>query len=368
MASLASASNGTRIMIKYLYLLLLMAFSGYSYAICYEQGVRYAPPISIDLSDKLTPATPEWVTTIATQYSGNFNCSTTQSEFGYTKILNTDEKYATILSFNNGKYNVRAQIINDIPNRTLKKTGRHSASELNTPVTIKFSLVPKTGTMVSGDTVNLHDILFVTDLSGMSLFDILLWPVKQIIKILQWLFNGFHWPYDDRDMFGQPMILKYAPKLTTCVFKNSGLVVTLPTLSSHQVLNDSHAGYTPFALNMRCENLGGGNNIAERSIDIFLSSNNLLSSDNSVLIDKTANAAQGVGIRLVKTNTPNTPIVIAQNPNNRGKATSLFYVNAGGQLEPNFSIPMAAYYYAWDPRRVTQGTIKTSATLNIVYP
>ncbi|MEX6003816.1 hypothetical protein AB6H14_18215 [Providencia vermicola] len=48
-----------------------------------------------------------------------------------------------------------------------------------------------------------------------------------------------------------------------------------------------------------------------------------------MLIDKTANAAQGIGLRLVKTSNPNNPIVISQNPNARGHATSLFYVNAG---------------------------------------
>ncbi|MGU0057172.1 hypothetical protein ACVXG7_24605 [Enterobacter hormaechei] len=31
-------------------------------------------------------------------------------------------------------------------------------------------------------------------------------------------------------MFGQPMIIKYAPKLTTCSFDNAGLTVALPTL------------------------------------------------------------------------------------------------------------------------------------------
>lgn len=171
-------------MMKHFLFLVLIAFSGYSQAICHEGGggIRYASPISIDLSDKLTPATPEWTTTISTQYVGSFNCSTRNSEFGYTKILNTDNQYATILSFMNGKYHVRAQIINDIPNRKLKNSGRHNASELNTPVTIKFTLEPKQGTLIAGHTAHLHDILFVTDLSGMSFFDIVLWPVKQIIK------------------------------------------------------------------------------------------------------------------------------------------------------------------------------------------
>ncbi|MDD9341805.1 MAG: fimbrial protein [Providencia heimbachae] len=354
-------------MIKSIIALFLLSFSSLSQAICYGDGIRYASPINIDLSDKLSPATPEWTTTVSTQYAGNFSCSTYQSEFGYTKILSTEDRYATVLGFNGGKYNVRAEIINDIPNLKLKKSGWHSASELNSSMTLKFSLVSQKGKEVAGNSVNLYDILFVTDLSGMSLFDILLWPLKQVVKILQWLFNGFHWPYDSRDMYGQPLILKYAPKLTTCHFQNSGLVVSLPTLGRNQVLNDSRAGYTPFILNMRCENLGN-NNTSERDIDIFLSSNNLLSTDRTVLIDNSANAAKGVGLRLVKTSDSQQPLVLSTTQNSRGNATSLFYVKAGGQLDPNFMIPMAVYYYPWDPKQITQGTIKTTAILNVVYP
>ena len=105
----------------------------------------------------------------------------------------------------------------------------------------------------------MSDVLFVSDMSG-YLSGNHRPPIKQLIKIVQWLFNGFKWPYDNRgDMFGQPMIIKYAPKLTTCSFDNAGLTVALPTLGipSQCILT---AGADAFSLNMSCQNVGVNGN------------------------------------------------------------------------------------------------------------
>ena len=85
----------------------------------------------------------------------------------------------------------------------------------------------------------------------MSLLEIILWPAKQLVKILTWLLNGFNWPYDQRDMYGQPMTIKYAPKMTTCTFDNAGLAVKLPTLGISQITQGAKwpdALYTEFQL------------------------------------------------------------------------------------------------------------------------
>lgn len=116
----------------------------------FRGSISYGPPISVDLSDKLTPATPTWTGSFSTQYSGSFNCSTGNSEFSYTPILSTDSKYATILGFSNDKYRVRAEITSTHPNKTLSASGNHTASELNTPFTVRFTLVDQSGTTLSG--------------------------------------------------------------------------------------------------------------------------------------------------------------------------------------------------------------------------
>ncbi|MCP1106590.1 fimbrial protein [Serratia nevei] len=353
-------------MFRIIALTLSIVFSGYSYASCYGNGIQYAPPIYVDLSDKLSDKTPVWEGSFYTQYGGSFSCTTSNSEFGYTRILSTDSSKATILGFGNGKYWVRAEITNDVANKKLSGWGTHSASELNMPMNIRFSLVNKTGTSIPGDTVSLKDVMFVTDLSGMSLVEILLWPAKQLIKILTWLFNGFNWPYDQRDMYGQPMTIKYAPKMTTCSFDNAGLAVKLPTLGISQISQGGQNGLTPFTLNFSCQNRQSGGT-ADRDIKMFLSSNNLLPSDNTVLIDKSAAAAKGIGIRLVRMTAPNSPVSLALSNVEQGTATSLFHVGAGNALEEKFSLGMAAYYYPYSIASMSSGGINTSATLNIIY-
>lgn len=354
-------------MIRLLIFLFLACASGTSYATCSGNSISYGPPISIDLSDKLTPATPTWTGSFTTQYSGSFNCSTSNSEFSYTPILSTDSKYATILGFSNNKYMVRAEITSTPPNKTLAASGKHTASELNTPFTVRFTLVNQSGTTLTGDTATMSDVLFVSDMSGMSLWEIITWPVNQLVKIVQWLFNGFKWPYDNRDMFGQPMSIKYAPKLTTCSFDNAGLTVTLPTLGIPQLSASSQPGLTPFTLNMSCQDLSASGT-SDRAIEMFLSSNQLLSTDSSVLVDTSSSAAQGVGLRLIQRNNPQLPVVFSTSTTSRGNATLLFSVAAGGALNKTFSLPMAASYYVWAPAKVSQGKLNTSATLNIIYP
>ncbi|MCJ8617832.1 fimbrial protein [Escherichia coli] len=350
-------------MLRSFMFLLLTSVSGMSYATCSGSSIVYGTPITIDLSDKLSPATPTWTGSFTTQYSGSFNCTTGNSEFYYTPVLSTNSKYATILGFSNNKYMVRAEITNPPANKTLSARGSHTASELNTPFTVRFTLVNQSGTTLTGDTANMSDVLFVSDMSGLSSWEIL----KQVIKIAQWLFSGFKWPYDNRDMFGQPMIIKYAPKLTTCSFDNAGLTVALPTLGIPQLSASSQPGLTPFSLNMSCQNVGVNGN-SDRAIEMFLSSTQLLSTDSSVLIDSSSSAAQGVGLRLIKRDAPQTPVTFSTSITSRGNATMIFSVAAGAALDEHFTLPMAAYYYVWAPAQVSQGKINTSATLNIIYP
>ena len=355
-------------MIRWILLSILACFSGASFATCTTGSMQYGAPLYVDLSDKLSAAKPSWTVTYTTQYAGSFNCSTTSSKFGYTKILSTDNTYATILGFNNNKYRVRAEITDAPSEKTLNGFGGHSAAELNTSFTLRFTLVNDKGQDISGDTVQLSDILFVSDLSGMSFWEIITWPINQIVKIVQWLFNGFKWPYDSKDMFGQPLTIRYVPRMSTCSFNNPGLTVKLPITGIQRVTSGKNQpGLTPFTLNFSCEGLAS-NGTSDRAIEMFLSSNNLLSSDASVLVDNTASAAQGIGLRIIKRDTPQSPVIMSSSTTVRGSATALFSVAAGGGLASNFSIPMAAYYYAWNPMNATQGTLNTSAMLNIIYP
>ncbi|HBB6712905.1 TPA: fimbrial protein, partial [Serratia marcescens] len=271
-------------MIRLIFLLLLSGlFSGYSYASCYGKGVEFASPIFVDLSDKLSANTPVWEAQYNTQYTGTFNCSKSKSNFSYTIKLPTKDSQAAIFGFNDGQQWVRAEITHKISDRTLRGRGEHSASELNSPMTIRYSLVqkPKDGRVVPGDTLMLDDALMVSDVTGIGILELPFWLLEQVGKLLTWLLTG-NWPYEDRDMYGQPMNIKYAPKTTTCRFDNAGLTVRLPKMGVAQVLSNNQPGYTPFSLNISCQNMQQ-EGIADRAVEMFLSSNNLLASDASVL-------------------------------------------------------------------------------------
>ncbi|HFZ1933805.1 fimbrial protein [Serratia marcescens] len=356
-------------MIRLIFLLLLSGlFSGYSYASCYGKGAEFASPIFVDLSDKLSANMPVWEAQYNTQYTGTFNCSKSKSNFSYTIKLSPKDSQAAIFGFNNGQQWIRAEITNKISDRTLRGRGEHSASELNSPMTIRYSLVqkPKDGRVVPGDTLMLDDVLLVSDVTGIGILELPFWLLEQVGKLLTWLLTG-NWPYDDRDMYGQPMNIKYAPKTTTCRFDNAGLTVRLPKMGVAQVLNNNQPGYTPFSLNISCQNMQQ-EGIADRAVEMFLSSNNLLASDASVLNNANAGGAQGVGLRLVKRDMPSSPVVLSPSNVDRGSATSLFHVAAGGSLNSHFIIGMGAYYYPYQRDGVTQGELNTSATLNIIYP
>lgn len=350
-------------------LLLAGLFGHYGYAAsCYEKSsMEYGTPISIDLSDKLSAKNPVWQGEYATQFVGSFQCSgkpRSKYEFAYTSLLPTGSKNPVIIGFNNGKQWVRAEIVNEIDSVKLRGAGTYPASELNQPMTLRFSLVGQKGTAVPGDTKQFDTALLVSDVTGIGLIS---WFFKMTSKVIAWILSGFqNWPVDERDMYAQPLILRYAPKMTTCSFDNAGLHVTLPKTGIAQLGKNTQAGYTPFTLNMSCENMQQAG-IADRGVDMFLSSNNLLPADGTVLTDKNPGAAQGVGIRLVQADNPGAPVMLSTSPNDRGNATSLFNVTVGQALASHFSIRMGAYYYPYYLSGATQGEINTSATLNIIY-
>lgn len=154
--------------------------------------------------------------------------------------------------------------------------------------------------------------------------------------------------------------------MTTCTFNNAGLMVNLPKIGVAQLTKIPQPGYTPFTLNFSCNNLLA-NGSTDRAIDMFLSSNNLLPSDNSVLMDSTPGSAKGVGIKVAKRDTPNAPVVFSTSTLNRGSATSIFSAAAGAVVNSNFSVGMGAYYFPYNPAQLTSGEVRATATLNIVY-
>ncbi|MDI6973244.1 hypothetical protein QMZ62_04455 [Serratia sp. PF2-63] len=76
--------------------------------------------------------------------------------------------------------------------------------------------------------------------------------------------------------------------------RNAGLTVRLPKMRMAQGLNNHQPGYTPFSLNINCQNMRQ-EGIADRAVEMFLSSNNLLASEASALTNANEGGAQEGG-------------------------------------------------------------------------
>ncbi|AKG68308.1 P pilus assembly protein, pilin FimA [Serratia fonticola] len=352
--------------IIYFSLFISTLYAGDIHAKCYGNSLVTAPPITIDLSDKINENNPEWSGQVHTQFSGLFNCNSRNSRLGYFSPIDDTSKNTLTVGFSDGKHWVRIQT--SAPERkeiTLPEKGEHSATELNIGYTIKAALVKKSGSTTAAEHYYIDNSMMVSDWTGMTLWEIITWPIVQAGKFLSWLL-GNGWPTDQRDMYMQPVNIIYKPKATTCSFENAGLMVKLPRLGLAQLADQHRPGYTPFSLNMRCDNRLE-NGTTDRGIDMFLSSNNLLASDSSVMIDTGVDSAKGIGIRLVQASQPALPVTMSSSNTHKGNATSLFTITAGHPLEPQFTLQMGAYYYPYNLTAAGKGKISTTATLNIIY-
>jgi len=315
------------------------------------------PNISVDLSDKLNERNKTWTqqTFLSFPASPTFTCNSYNNYFTY------NFKKTGSIGFENGKHWIKIDIhVKDYSGYI--QAGEHAPSILNTPATITYTLVTTgdNSDRVTGNTANYEEAVIVSDGTSLGLF-------ATIRKYAAWALRLFrNWAYDQSDMFRQAITITYAPKMTTCSFNNAGLMVNLPKTGIAQLTQSPQPGYTPFTLNFSCENLQS-NGSTDRAIDMFLSSNNLLPSDNSVLMDSTPGSAKGVGIKVAKRDNPNAPIVFSTSTLNRGSATSIFSAAAGAVVNSNFSVGMGAYYFPYNPAELTSGEIRATATLNIVY-
>lgn len=344
------------------FLLLLISglFNSTVYARCFDTpGTipgQFASDIVVNLSDKLSGNRTTWTEQrfISIPASILLKCSA-PSQLEYRPLLREEDNFT--IGFENGKYRIGVKIAS-IPKGELIAAGDHSAAILNVPITMEFTLRgPGTANqIIMGNDIRIEKSVVVTDATGVGFF---YW----LERFVAFVFNNFTWPSDNRDLFFQPLRVIYEPKMTTCTLNNAGLIVNLPRAGIAQLTKTAQPGKTPFTLNFSCNNLLPNGN-TDRSIDMFLSSNNLLPTDNTVMVDNTPGAAQGVGIRVIK---DDVPVRLSTSPVNRGTGTSIFNAAAGTRIGSNLSIHMAAYYFPHNPAQLTSGELRTTATLNIIY-
>lgn len=341
-------------------LLLSLIFNYAANATCYDDITSRGPDIVLDLSERLKKdISPTWTTTVYTNFTNRpFSCSGGE-QLKYQSALK--KSGGVLIGFHNGAYWIRVEIIS-IPESIPMKSGSHRGAEVNTAITMRFTLENGSGpdeTKFYSSVALLKNFVNVVDDSGMSWLE---W-LGSIFSSAYYLVAGA--PDWKRNMFTQNLALIYTPTYTTCKLDNPGLTVSLPEVGISSVTAGSRPGYTPFNLNFSCDNLRG-NGLSDRMVDIFLSSTDLGTRD-TYLVDQRPLAAQGVGIMLVAANNPSTPVIFSRSPMVRGRATSIHRLQPGSYSPDLFSVSLGAFYFPFAPDKVTVGPLKASATVNITY-
>lgn len=353
----------------FIFLMLLGTISQQAIANCKPDNTITAPNVNFDLSADLNSISTTTTKSSRTTFPGTYKCTARglfPNTVGIASPFN-DGRTGTI-GFNGGKQFVSITLtalekdnVTDIP------AGTHPASDLDTDFTLKFTLLsskPSSNyTEVSGSTIIVSPVILASDASTLGLVK---WLLNIVTKLIHFLLT-WQWPVDQNDIFLQPMQITYNPVMTTCNFSNAGLIVSLPLISVKDVKTVDKAGYTPFTLNFTCQDFLSGSK-ASRNIKMFLSSQNLLATDKTILTNTTAQGAGGVGFRVVKSDNTTSPLILSDNINTQDNATSIFSVNQGDAISSAFSINMGAYYYPYNINNsVTQGKITSAATLVMSY-
>ena len=334
---------------------------------CYDgkTQVIHVGGVTIDLTGKFNANGNNYSATSITKFSGEISCEGKTNDFSYYSPLSVQDAY---VGFNNGKQWVKLRLDDNSLRAPVKldtNSGKADASLLNTNFTINAQLLAREPTSeskikVEGDSVLLSNVVVLANREKTGLFQL-------VIAFLKWVASLFReWPAQAGDLYSQDVILRLSPYVSTCEFKTPGMLVSLPSLSKQEVLNNNIPGYTAFNVQLKCDSLNAGK--LGRDVIAFLSSNNLLDSSNTVLIDRSANSAKGVGLQLVKQDNISKPISISASSVDYTQATYLFSGKADESIDSVVNIPLGVYYYPYQRDALRAGEIKSSATLNIVYP
>lgn len=344
---------------KYIFSFLFLSF--YGHATCYDisPSRTSAPVVNITIPEFNGQESVS--TTFTTQFNGTYNCRkagwlTSGSEFSYINLFGSNRP--VVIGFYDGKYLIKVDVDHDSRSRYKQSDGKHNAAELNRQFPITFTRLKSSAikSVIPGGSIHFEDSIIVSDVSGIGP---VVWIASTIKKILQWIFNGFKWPYDERDMFSQPLEIKLNPRKTTCAFK-SPTTVNLPTIGLDELSGLKRPGYTQFTIGLICQ--GTMNNKSDRPLKVFLSSNKLLPSNNSVLTDKNID---GVGISLTSSGSSDA-IHMSDSPMNIGSATVILDIQEGGKLSPITELQLGAYYVPTN-NKPKAGVINTDAVINVLY-
>lgn len=332
-------------------------------------AVRSASPIVVNLTTPLSTST-SWNSGFSTAYPDSFTCSLGTVIRG-NRVTNSSAYSQGILSsglvinFNNGESFLTVKVSSISPGNV--NLDLWEATYPGSRVNATFNLtVTRSSTnpggiyqvSATGNSYTIPNIVQAGDTTGQ------IWTPGQLLGDLWTFITTGRWPSRESDIYYQPLTIFYNLQPTTCETANPAQVVTLPPVDRAQLRNNIEGGEKNFNIALRCQNQYQGN--TNRGLKVYLTSNNLSSTDQTLLVGDSSSTANGVGIKLSKQDNT-TPLSIGVPGGLSANSSLLLEKKLNDQLDSMVYLGLTARYHAYDPANLTAGSINTTAIVNFEY-
>ncbi|MEO3989891.1 fimbrial protein [Pseudocitrobacter cyperus] len=299
--------------------------------------------------------------------SGTFSCS--------AEWLGSGNRIAIISELSNstayvdyGNYILQFNISNISPNsKSYSGLGesRVSGTSLNN-VTYTYEAkllktLPAGATAIKAGpgvtSVTLSHAISVVDSSGIQFW----FPGVNFAEFIKWIL-GLIGSDESKRLFYQNITINYRPRVSTCSIPDTNVTLPETDLTSLKLAGKEAQFYTNFTLRAECSDLLEG--MTTRTIQFYLSSSNV--ETDHYTLKNSQGTARNIGVRVMRADT-SKKIAISANELSAGNITSEYELFKIAQWGNNFNIPLRAYYYIYGANP-TEGSIQTTAKVNIVYP
>ncbi|HID8544198.1 TPA: fimbrial protein [Escherichia coli] len=256
---------------------------------------------------------------------------------------------------NNKTYSLTGE--NHIPGTSLNSTVYTYKAKLlkSLPAGVNPGSVFKAGPGVSS--VTLPHVISVVDSSGIQFW----FPGVNFAEFIKWIL-GLIGSDESKRLFYQNITINYRPKVSTCSIPDTN--VTLPETDLTSLISSGKEAqfYTNFTLHAECSDLLDG--MSTRAIQFYLSSSNV--NTDTYTLKNAQGSARDIGVRVMRADT-SKKVAISTAELSPGNITGAYELYKITQWGSNFNIPLMAYYYIYGAHP-TEGSVQTTAKINVVYP
>lgn len=347
---------------------------------CRQVKVKSAPPIEVRISNFFDEVVYSGITTEPSRFGtqGTFTCTTPTNVENQIVLTSPLQNRSVLLGFDGGKYVFEVQLTN-YKYHNLQTIGGfvglrpYQIGQYDAPVELTLKTVERGVTsndiyiQSATNVLTLPSIITVADATEIS-------PVlieqEEVNRLTSYTHEG-GWLTKSYDMYYQPVRFTHQPKVTTCLFRDRLRWLTLNNTTMAELKRGNKVGYQLFNLEFYCGAPHMTREALDRSLKIFMSSDHLLDSDDTVLLNnKTVQGSAndiGIGFRLESIDLGGKLVKFSREGIKQGDATTLYSMKANEYFPTYFYLRMAAYYHVYNQARLRPGYLLSSITAVMVY-